>query len=444
MPCDPAASLLRFCEAFPSFAPASSTPLPLVDQIQPCDGSGFRPAFCVAFPSGGPSVDRPTLVARRQDACAELGGEAPDFCLILPSDATSTGVLRREVALALLRQRLGSDFRRTGSGRAQLWTELGVSAPVSDQVFSLVSDDAAAVEAFFGRSFREPPAVFLFRSRQSFGTAIERQFGVPPNVAGQMAQQLLGLLLTGADAVAINGEAVLTGGRPIVYRHELGHVLIHQLAGDDLPAWLDEGLATYLSDFDGSVVGPERAVALSVLRVNPDARRIFAEGQGFLQVNTDFAGHAYAVAAEAVHLLDIHGGRAGVVALLEAIGRGVALPDAFPDTAGETLDDFLAELPARAWGPCRHGVLISAAAPDGLLSYRLYGFAPQRQVRVRLDGPYGYAFVVTPDRFGVYSGTFGPPMPAGSYRLSALADDGSVMTDVSIGDPASTSIQRCE
>jgi hypothetical protein len=135
---------------------------PLFDQVQPCQPGGLRPAFCVGFPVAVTTADRPVLVAQRQEACASLGREAPDFCLVTPGADTSNGVLQREVALALLRQRLGSDFQRSGSGKAQLWTETGVSAPVAQRVYGTILEDAAAVESFFGRSYREPPAVFLF------------------------------------------------------------------------------------------------------------------------------------------------------------------------------------------------------------------------------------------------------------------------------------------
>ncbi|MEA2662851.1 MAG: Peptidase superfamily, partial [Chloroflexota bacterium] len=326
--CDDAPIGQRFCASLPSFdppPPASSNAAALVDQIQPCQSTGFRPSFCVGLAAPGATVDRPALVAQRRATCEQLGREAPDFCVSVPAADTANATLQREVALALVRQRLGADFARVGSGRTQLWAEVGLAGAIADHVERLVLEDAAAVETFFGRTFREPPAVFLFRSRQSFAAAMERQFGVPADVAAQLAGELLGVLITGADAVAINGESVLNGGRPVVYRHELGHVLIHQLAGDRLPSWLDEGLAAYVSDFDASIVSPERAIAMSMLRVDPQAVGMFTDPRAFLDINAELSGHAYAVAAEAVHAIDLRAGRSGVVALLEALARGTPI-----------------------------------------------------------------------------------------------------------------------
>jgi hypothetical protein len=441
--CDPGSTAPQFCATLPTLAAPASEPLPLFDQIQPCEAGGLRPTFCVGYPTAATPPDRPALLAQRQETCASLGREAPDFCLATSTD-TSSGTLRREVTLGLLRQRLGSDFQRSGSGKAQLWTEVGVPAAVAERIHRTILEDAAAVEAFFGRTYREPPAVFLFSSQRSFGTALERQLGLPASTAALMSRQLLGVFLTGTDAVAINGEGALDRDRPVVYRHELAHVLIHQLAGDDVPAWLDEGLATYVSDFDASAIDPERAVALSLLRIDPQASRIFVDGQGFVRINTEYAGHAYAAAAEAVHLLHARVGSFGITALLESLGRSTRFSEAFALEVGEPFDAFIAGLPAAAWGGCRHGALISAPSPSGSTVFRLFGFTPNRTITVHIEGPGRYAFSVEPDRFGVYAGTLGPPMPSGTYTLSASGADGAVTAELTIGDPTAERVQTCQ
>jgi hypothetical protein len=325
--------------------PTTADPMVLVDQLRQCGGSA-GPSFCVGLPVSAPTVDRAELLVRRQDACAQIDAkEAPDFCLVVPAGGASTAALQRDLALTILRQRLGADFRRTTAGGVQLWTEVGVSGPIVDVALRLVGADAAAVQEYFGRSYPEPPAVFLFTSHQSFSLALQKFFGVEPGVAARLSQQLLGVLLKGSDAVAINGESIVTSGRPVVYRHELAHVLIHQISGDGIPAWLDEGLATRVSAIDPAVIDPARAAAIASLKTDRRALSIFTDRRDWQTVNTAFANGAYGVAAEAVLQIERRAGRDGVVALLEGIGRGASLEEVFRAVMGETLDDFIARLP---------------------------------------------------------------------------------------------------
>ena len=346
--CSAGPSTPVFCASVPTSAPETLVSMSLVDQVRPCtERAASGPSFCVALPTPAPSADLGELLAQRRDTCAKLeAGEAPDFCLVVPAGGASTAGLQRDIALALLRQRLGTEFRRTAASGVQLWTEVGVSGPIVDGALRLVIADSVAVQDHFGRSYQQPPAVFLFMSHQSFSLAMQRHFGVDPAVAAQLSRQLLGVLLTGSDAVAINGESIVTSGRPVVYRHELAHVLIHQLAGDGIPAWFDEGLATRVSALDPAVIDPARAGAIAALRSDRRALSIFTDRRDWQSVNSAFGGRAYGVAAEAVLEVERRVGRNGVTTLLEALGHGVPFEDAFRAAVGETLDDFIARLPS--------------------------------------------------------------------------------------------------
>jgi len=384
-----------------------------------------------------------TLLVRRQDACAQLAAsDAPGFCLAPPAGSSSARALQREVALVLLRQRLGTDFRRAGSGTVDLWTETTTTPAIADSVYATLVEDAAAVRAFFGRDLGDPPAVLLFTSRQSFALALERQFGFSVDSAEILARQTGGVTLAGIDAVAINGESVLAAGRSTIFRHELAHVAIHRLAGNAVPAWLDEGLATLVEERDP--LGFDRATALSILANDPGALTIFGDDRPWLQVNADLGGHAYGVAAEAVRVIDARLGRTGLVALLDRIGAGTPAQAAVEDALGEPLARFAVTLPGRALGACRQGIFASAARPDGLRIWYAYGFRPQSSVAVALDGPQHYAFRVVTDRYGVYTATVGTPMPAGAYVLKVASDNGeSAQLTLTLGDPSAGALQGC-
>jgi hypothetical protein len=435
---------LTFCATLPPFHSPDVALARIIDQARPCEDPAALASFCLALPIATDTSDPTVLLGRRQDACAQLAPtDAPGFCLVPPAGSASAQVLQREVALVLLRQRLGADFRRAGTGSVDLWTETSMSAPVADAIFATLVQDAAAVEAYFGRRFDDPPAVFLFTSRQSFAGALEHQFGFSADTAGLLARQTGGVTLAGIDAVAINGESILGAGRTTIFRHELTHVAVHRLTGDSVPAWLDEGLATTVEA--GDAFGVDRATALSLLANDPAVLTIFGGQRSWLQDNTDFGGHAYGVAAEAVRVLIDRIGRPALVPMLQRMGAGVAPTLAIEDALAEPLARFVIELPGRALADCSQGILVSAARTDGLRIYYAYGFRPQGSAAIAVDGQgQHYAFRVVTDRYGVYAGTLGTPMAGGSYVLQVTADTGEhAQIALTLGDPGSVAQRGC-
>jgi hypothetical protein len=299
------------------------------------------------------------------------------------------------------------------------------------------------VETYFGRTFDDPPAVFLFTSRQSFAAALEQQFGFSADTAGLLARQTGGVTLAGIDAVAINGETVLNAGRTAIFRHELTHVAVHRLTGDSVPAWLDEGLATTVEG--GDAFGIERATALSLLANDPAVLTIFGDARSWLQDNTDFGGHAYGVAAEAVRVLLDRIGQPALVPMLQRMGAGVPPTAAIEDALREPLARFVVGLPSVALADCPQGILVSAARTDGLRVYYAYGFRPQGSAAIAVDGEgQHYAFRAVTDRYGVYAGTLGTPMAGGSYVLQVTADTGEhAQIALTLGDPGSVAQRGC-
>lgn len=430
---------LRFCPAVPSFEPPPASPKLIADQVRPCqDADTLRPSFCVALPEANRDADHATLVARRQDACAQLPpSDAPGFCLVIPSSTTEDAALERESALLLLRQRLGADFRRVSGGTLDMWAESGVSLDVAQQLDAIVRGDATAVEGYFGRKFRDVPALFVFSSQASFALALEKQFGYSRGLAAQLSNQFGGLLVTGLGAIAINGQNVLGGARPTIFRHELTHVMAHQLAGAGLAMWFDEGLSTLVAETDASAFDLDRVTAFSILADKSLRMLAFDEDRSWFDRNAGLGGNAYGVAVEAVRLIVGKLDRAGLVRLLEAVGRGQTLTSAYAVATGESLAQFVQTIPSSVLAGCPSGVTLSGTRPDGLILWRIYGFGSARTVAMTADGPSHYAFPVVTDRYGVYSGTLGGPMPLGTYALRAtLASAADVSISVVIGSGA--------
>ena len=435
---------LTFCATLPPFRSPDAPLTRLIDQARPCEDPAALASFCLALPIASDTSDPTVLLGRRHDACAQLAPtDAPGFCLAPPAGSASAQVLQRQVALVLLRQRLGADFRRAGTGPVDLWTETSMSAPVADAIFATLVQDAAAVEAYVGRKFDDPPAVFLFTSRESFAAALERQFGFSADTAGLLARQTGGVTLAGIDAVAINGESILGAGRTTIFRHELTHVAVHRLTGEAVPAWLDEGLATIVEA--GDAFGADRATALSLLANDPAVLTIFGDQRSWLQNNTDFGGHAYGVAAEAVRVLLDRIGRPALVPMLQRMGAGVPPEAAIEDALAEPLARFVIELPGRSLADCRQGIFVSAWRSDGLRIYYAYGFRPQGSAAITVDGQgQHYAFRAVTDRYGVYAGTLGTPMAGGSYVLQVTAETGEhAQIALTLGDPGSVAQRGC-
>ncbi|HEY8730856.1 MAG TPA: hypothetical protein VIN69_02625 [Candidatus Limnocylindria bacterium] len=439
-----ASAPLTFCATLPPFRSPDVLPTRIVDQARPCEDPAALSSFCLALPTALGTSDPATLLARRQDACAQLAPtDAPGFCLAPPGGSVSAQALQRQVALVLLRQRLGSDFRRVATGPVEIWTETSLPIDVANAIGGRVVEDAATVQAYFGRAFADPPAVFLFTSRASFQGALERQFGFSAASAAFLAQQTGGVTLAGIDAVAINGESVLGAGPPTIFRHELTHVAIHRLSGDAVPSWLDEGLATLVEGRDP--YGSDRATALSILANDPSVLTIFSDDRSWLQNNTDYGGHAYGVAAEAVRVLEERIGIPAMVAMLERMGTGTPATAAIEDALGEPFSRFVIEVPGRALAGCRQGLFASDERSDGLRIWIGYGFRPDSSISVAIDGQgQQYAFRAVTDRYGVYVGTVGLPMPRGSYALRVNADTGEqAQLALVIGDPAAVAQRGC-
>lgn len=444
--CEPATGLaLRFCPDVRPLHSAVGESTVVVDQLQPCATGGVVPSFCVALPAQGTTADPVALAATRKRACAQLAPkEAPSFCLSLAPGVGSVA-LERDVALALLRQRLGDAVRRVGMAPPDLWVEDAVSAPSADRLREVLQEDMAAVRAYFGRDFTRVPAVFVFATRGSFAAVLERHFGYPAPVSARLAAQSGGLLVTGLDAIVINAENVLGGGRPpTILRHELAHVLLHELAGDTaMPAWLDEGLATLIER--AGTDDRERFVALSIAadrRVSLDS---LADPSAWLGRNEALLGHAYGIAAGAAGMLVDRVGPGSLVPLLEALGRGVPLADAYAARSSESLAAFVAAFPSRALAAsCGRGIVATAPGADGLTIYQLYGFPPNAAVSVTADRAATHlAFSVSTDAVGAYAGTLGGTMPPGVYRVRASVSLGAAEVDVAVGQGTGPAGRSC-
>lgn len=367
--------------------------------------------------------------------CADaIAGTAMTFCTAgaasaaaLPSvegvTPTEAGLLDRLRArvLAKLAQRHGIILDRIGLEGLDLYLERTIPAADGALLRATLTADLAAVERRYGRSLADRPAVFAFGSGESFRGGLESLFGYPAATARIVSATSGGVLITGLRTIAINWAAVARERPVTILRHELSHTALRELTGprDDVPAWLDEGLAALEQRSLSGADEARRQVAVAAA---------FAAGGTVglerLTTRADWLRHAeasqgrvYLMAASAVSLLEADLGRPVILRLLER-ARAVPFEAAVVEVTGRTLADLtagaLTRIAAQAPAP---QVRVARTAP-GSLTWTATGLPPSAAGEAAIDGA-GYAirFAVRADTDGRVSGTFGQTATPGLYVL---------------------------
>jgi tetratricopeptide (TPR) repeat protein len=122
-----------------------------------------------------------------------------------------------------------------------------------------------------------------------------------------------------------------------VLGHEFVHAVVVMLGGRNVPVWLNEGLATHLER--GGAEESERVLAETSGQPRPGLQQLHRTFSGLSGAD---AAVAYALSAKAVRrMMDLRSA-AGVVTLLQDLGRGVAFATAFHQNIGMRYEDFQA------------------------------------------------------------------------------------------------------
>ena len=115
--------------------------------------------------------------------------------------------------------------------------------------------------------------------------------------------------------------------------HEFVHAVVSTLAGRNVPAWLNEGLAEFFETSDGADRPiPSAAIPLPLARLEGAFGRLSAEE----------ARSAYARSRVAVGKMIQLRGASAVVTLLQDLGRGVPFANAFNQRIAMRYEDFQA------------------------------------------------------------------------------------------------------
>jgi hypothetical protein len=203
--------------------------------------------------------------------------------------------------------------------------------------------------------------------------------------------------------------------------HELTHLMIREAsAGQDIPAWLDEGIATLVEQ---DAAGPSIATAdeqLTGRAVAATGAAMLTQLQTVADFHTAFARldrPLYAYAAYATRQAGMRIGWPGILAAIAATANGTRFEVAYALAASETV----AALGHRIAADTTAGIATTGVDARGDVSWSLFAGTPGAALEVSVTGENGYAvtFTVRTDALGMYRGSFGSTAPAGTYTVRA-------------------------
>ena len=349
------------------------------------------------------------------------------------------------LSLARIQERTGLPFVAVPSSCTTLLVDARVEPSTQEALAAATDRDVAQLEEQFGRKFSAVPRIYVFATRSSFALGLEQLFGAPGRDAAVLAATSGGVALPRQGAIVLNLQNT-DPTRITIVRHELTHILVHQIAGTSvvLPAWFDEGLATLeqnaLTEGDGGARG--RAVTLSLLDAKKTTLGELRAPEFWEQRSAALAGQGYTVAAEAVRLLEEQVSSAGLIRMLQATSDGTPFADAFAFETGESIDAFESSFGARLAAATRKPRIDVAEAQGGIV-WSFSGVAPQSTVEVRILGSsYHLAYEATTDRYGEYRAAFGSSAPSGDYTIEVTGPEGPAYQGFRVRERAADPARR--
>lgn len=338
-------------------------------------------------------------------SCAQVDGFL-SFCLNVP-----TSTVRRDTTVPVI---------TLPSLRADVRVE--VTVPESDAVAIAADADRSVerVETLFGRTFSARPRVLVFGSNASFAKGAAELFGYSDETAAYVASTYGGIFDRGTSTIAINWSSAGHDRMNAAIQHELTHLAIRELTrGNDIPVWLDEGIATLVEEDAPGAAGWAEGADLSGRGVAASRSATFtqlATVADFHSVYARIGRPLYEFSADAVRAMEQRIGWPGVVRVLGAVGAGSSFEAAYGTEGGETVAALEARLVQTA-----AAITIGAADARGNVAWTLVTGTPLAQIAVSISGgnAYSVSFTVTTDALGMYRGSFGSTAAPGAYTVSA-------------------------
>ena len=329
----------------------------------------------------------------------------------------------------------GITFKVDAAGPADVYTQTSISSSDSSSIVVQVNADVTAVQTDLGRRFAARPKVYVMTTTSSYGTAMQTIFGYSAAQAQQIATNSQGVFVAHAAALAANWQG-LSRTKPVTtLRHELTHMMEHQIAANvDSVAWFNEGNAnieefTIAGDQWDSMLSRYGASSMAATNTLLSFAEITSRDLWNARAEPALTNQYYQ-STQLVQLLRNDVGQAGVLRILELMGTGQSFESAYAAQAGRPFSAFAsgAATRLRAIAPSHPGVATATDNPLGAgLSFELFGFVPSSQVTVFVSGPASSTpRTVTVSSIGTYFNYLDSSWPPGTYTVSATSSGGTV------------------
>jgi tetratricopeptide (TPR) repeat protein len=229
--------------------------------------------------------------------------------------------IQQQLAIWRKEQELQSRFREVRTEHFTALFEVATDEPLAHEVVARLEAAYWRVGNRLGVYPSQPITVVLY-TREQFGDITKLAAWSVAAYDGRIRVPL-GAALEQRDEL----DRVLS--------HEFVHAVVARLGGRNVPAWVNEGLATVLEP-----AGPGDAEAtLARADVRPALSKLHRSFTGLSRREAEIA---YASAARAVRRLLDQRGAAAVVALLEDLSRGAPFASAFHQRIAMRYEDFAA------------------------------------------------------------------------------------------------------
>jgi len=324
----------------------------------------------------------------------------------------------------------GISFRLDVSGPADVYAESTITTADASSIVTQVNADIPQIAADFSRPYAKRPQVYVLSNTTIYIQAMQTILQIPFTEAQQAGATSSGVFSEGTNAIAVNWEKAKTSVPVSAMRHELTHLMEHQIVPQlpsPIPAWLDEGTArseefTIPNSAWRAMQNRYSAASMAVTGTLLSLADMTDVG-----VWNDRSGPAgvyqYYAASQAVQLLRNDLGLTGTDRIFELMGQGLSFEAAYQTVSGQNLSAFATSYPTRvrALAPAYPGI---ATAPDTSsgpgLSFMLYGFAPNTSVTVQVSGAANSGpNPITTSTYGTYLAYLGGTWPSGNYTISA-------------------------
>ena len=362
-------------------------------------------------------VFRGQALASDSASCAPADGFVLSICINVPTSA-----VRHETTVPLV---------SLPSQRADVRVEVTVAGSDTLALALAVDRSVARVETLFGRTFTARPRVIVFGSAPSFSTGARELFGYSAETADRVANTYGGIFDRATATIAVNWSASGSQRMSAAIAHELTHLMIREATGGkDIPAWLDEGIATLVEQ---DAAGPSIATADEQL----SGRAVAATGAITLQqletvadFHTAYARldrPLYAYAAYATRRVGERIGWEGILGALAAAKGSESFDTAYVIAGNETISALSQRIAADTSSAI---VATGALDANGDERWSLFAGTPDIEVQVSITGAMGYhvTFTVRTDSLGMYRGSFGSTAPAGTYLVRAAGTSATLTT----------------